>query len=285
LEVVVEEKEENLIEEGEKEKLNETYLDQNPLEKHLIENGDGSENGRNLTFEVFEATKLYYERPCVTCLLPRRPKVSHCKVCNNCIRGFDHHCTLLNNCIGKNNVKPFTWLLVFEWLYAVGMTAIGVIFLLYEPYKTRVQTQELLNRPFTMTYELYLNASVFVICSIKFVFFLCCRAHIHFGIQLIWMMAELIIVQIIELICLSGTSTVASLFTSCGSSIVMLVSPLLVKHLRLAAYRMSEKEFVARQETCNEMGLFFEGEKGDPLLARMGCCAKTGNLCKFLFTF
>ena len=98
------------------------------------------------------------------------------------------------------------------------------------------------------------------------------------------MMAELIIVQLIELICLSGTSTIAGLFTSCGSSIVMLVSPLLAKHLRLAAYRMSEKEYVARQETCSEMGLFFEGEGGDPLVARMGWCGKVGNLGKFLFT-
>ena len=143
----------------------------------------------------------------------------------------------------------------------------------------------MIGKPFTMTLELYLNASVFIICSLKFCFFICCRKRIHFGIQLIWMMVELIIVQIIELISLSGTSTVAGLFTSCGSSIVMLVTPLLVKHMRLAAYRMSEKEFHARQEACENMGLFFEGEMGDPLLAKMGCCMKTANLFKFLFTY
>ena len=102
-----------------------------------------------------------------------------------------------------------------------------------------------------MTAELYMNAAVFVLCSVKFFFFMCCRKHIHFGHQLVWMLAELILVQIIELICLSGTSTVAGLLTSCGSSVVMLVTPLLYKHLQLASWRMSEKEYHARRAACD----------------------------------
>jgi hypothetical protein len=104
--------------------------------------------------------------------------VSHCKVCNNCVREFDHHCTILNSCVGYGNIRPFITMLIVESLFALGMAAIGVIFLLYEPYHEQKESAREQGIRFQMNSELILNLSVFIICSIKFVFFICCRSRI-----------------------------------------------------------------------------------------------------------
>jgi palmitoyltransferase ZDHHC9/14/18 len=63
--------------------------------------------------------------------MPRLPKVSHCKVCNNCVRGFDHHCDILNNCIGIRNIKAYTLMTIFELIYAGGLIVLGAIYLIH----------------------------------------------------------------------------------------------------------------------------------------------------------
>lgn len=43
----------------------------------------------------------------------------HWKVCNRCVKNFDHHWIWLNNCIGYNNYRYFFCLLTIYWVYSM----------------------------------------------------------------------------------------------------------------------------------------------------------------------
>jgi len=65
---------------------------------------------------------------CRTCKIHRPPKSTHCKICGNCVEGFDHHCGFLDTCIGRYNYVYFVGFL-FSFMLMSAFETIG--FLVY----------------------------------------------------------------------------------------------------------------------------------------------------------
>jgi palmitoyltransferase ZDHHC9/14/18 len=81
------------------------------------------EEQQNLTMEtkmnnIYYQAHIYKPRFCETCFLIRPPKGSHCSICDNCVKNFDHHCNLVNNCIGIRNMRTFVLFIFFSYLQA-----------------------------------------------------------------------------------------------------------------------------------------------------------------------
>jgi hypothetical protein len=62
---------------------------------------------------------------CKTCKHLRPKNCSHCKICDACVRDFDHHCGVLGCCIGGRNVGSF-----IAYLFCVSFSAAYGVFLL-----------------------------------------------------------------------------------------------------------------------------------------------------------
>ena len=70
---------------------------------------------------------IFKERFCNTCNIVRPPGTSHCRVCDNCVKNFDHHCYYISNCVGKRNHKYFYLFLISGTIGSVKMVILGFI--------------------------------------------------------------------------------------------------------------------------------------------------------------
>ena len=78
-----------------------------------------------------EIPSIYLERRCDTCQIMRPPGASHCRVCDNCVMGFDHHCLFISNCVGKRNRKYFVLFLFYGGIFAIICTCLVIRIMFY----------------------------------------------------------------------------------------------------------------------------------------------------------
>ena len=46
-------------------------------------------------------------------IVPRTFRISHCNICQVCVKNHDHHCPWTGKCIGERNLMPFYLFLCF----------------------------------------------------------------------------------------------------------------------------------------------------------------------------
>ena len=94
----------------------------------------------------------------------------------------------------------------------------------------------------------------------------CCMERcINFNIVVIWILIEAMIVLVLAITTLLPKTIASAPMLSLGLSFMLVVWPLLLKHMELIAHHLTEKEFHARLETMNRLYV------DDLLIMSIGC--------------
>ena len=64
---------------------------------------------------------------CFACGIFQPPKTKHCKLCDWCVRGFDHHCAWMNTCVGHRNHRVFVIMVALLFSCSVLWLIMGYI--------------------------------------------------------------------------------------------------------------------------------------------------------------
>lgn len=110
---------------------------------------------------------IFQRRICTTCNILRPPASSHCRQCDNCVRGFDHHCFFISNCVGLRNHKFFYLFLLIGIIVALS------VFILcgYEVYYMLFKTSPIISviwkntKFFTIVMIILIGLTLLFLCS------------------------------------------------------------------------------------------------------------------------
>lgn len=69
---------------------------------------------------------------CHSCEFVLPHKTKHCKLCDWCVRGFDHHCVWMNTCVGVRNHRSFFIFVFLLFICSIIYIIMGYIYLSHQ---------------------------------------------------------------------------------------------------------------------------------------------------------
>ncbi|ESO88486.1 hypothetical protein LOTGIDRAFT_219211 [Lottia gigantea] len=74
---------------------------------------------------------------CHTCRTVKPVRAKHCRICNRCIKEFDHHCPYIYNCVGYNNRVSFVIFVICVAINGLISIDFGFVIIEFENWNFR----------------------------------------------------------------------------------------------------------------------------------------------------